>query len=131
LLRGAASALVDPATTAVWEMRLVRAVIDGIAGEAGNLITVLRQHNGGTVDLSQPARTKRGRFRAGRKSRAGGPPSANEATPNVRRRRRMKNASCQPIGNHGKDGRPYRARPATGRPTPSNQPKGRLCGAAC
>ena len=37
-----------------------RSVIDEIAAEADNLITVLRQHNGGTVDLSQPARTKRG-----------------------------------------------------------------------
>ena len=69
LLRAAAPALVDPGTTAVWEMRLddvvvgkadFRAVIDEIAGEADRLITVLRQHNGGTVDLSQPAplRTK-------------------------------------------------------------------------
>ena len=72
LLRGAAPALVDPGTTAVWEMRLddvvlgkagYRAVIDEIAGEADRLITVLRQHNGGTVDLSQPVphRTTRGR----------------------------------------------------------------------
>ena len=83
LLRGAAPALVDPGTTAVWEMRLddvvvgkadFRAVIDEIAGEADRLITVLRQHNGGTVDLSQPAplRTRRGRSQVGRKSRAGG-----------------------------------------------------------
>ena len=52
-------ALVDPGTTAIWEMRLAdvvvdkanfRAVIDEIAGEANRLITVLRQHNGGTVD---------------------------------------------------------------------------------
>ena len=55
LLRGAAPALVDPGTTAFWEMRLddvvvgkadFRAVIDEIAGEADRLITVLRQHNG-------------------------------------------------------------------------------------
>ena len=80
LLRAAAPALVDPGTTAVWEMRLddvvvgkadFRAVIDEIAGEADRLITVLRQHNGGTVDLSQPAsvRTRRRRFKVGRKSR--------------------------------------------------------------
>jgi DNA topoisomerase-3 len=31
-----------------------RAVIDEIAGEADRLITVLRQHSGSTVDLSQP-----------------------------------------------------------------------------
>jgi DNA topoisomerase-3 len=50
LLRGAAPALVDPGTTAVWEMRLddvvvgkadFRGVIDEIAGEADRLITVL------------------------------------------------------------------------------------------
>ena len=32
-----------------------RTVIDDIAGEADRLITVLRQHDGATVDLSQPA----------------------------------------------------------------------------
>ena len=83
LLRAAAPALVDPGTTAVWEMRLddvvvgkadFRAVIDEIAGEADRLITVLRQHNGSTVDLSQPVsvRSRRGRSKVGRKSRAGG-----------------------------------------------------------
>jgi DNA topoisomerase-3 len=64
LLRGAAPALVDPGTTAIWEMRLddvvlgkadFRAVIDEIAAEADKLIDVLRRHNGTTVDLSQPA----------------------------------------------------------------------------
>jgi DNA topoisomerase III len=80
LLRGAVPALVDPGTTAVWEMRLddvvvgkadFRAVIDEIAGEAARLITVLRQHKGGTVDLGQPTplRSRRGRSKVGRKSR--------------------------------------------------------------
>jgi DNA topoisomerase III len=88
LLRGAAPTLVDPATTAVWEMRLddvmvgkadFRAVIDEISGEADRLIMVLRHHSGGTVDLSQPAqlRTRRGRSRIGRKSYAGGHAAAN------------------------------------------------------
>ena len=83
LLRGAAPALVDPGTTAVWEMRLddvvvgkadFRAVIDEIAGEADRLISVLRQHNGSTVDLSQPVSvpSRRGGPKVGRKSRAGG-----------------------------------------------------------
>ena len=83
LLRAAAPALVDPGTTAIWEMRLddvvvgkanFRAVIDEIAGEADRLITVLRQHNGGTVDLSQPApvRTRRGRSPARGKSHTRG-----------------------------------------------------------
>src|SRR3954449_5776867 len=83
LLRAAAPTLVDPGTTAVWEMRLddvvvgkadFRAVIDEIADEADRLIAVLKQHNGGTVDLSQPValRSRRGRPKVGRKSRAGG-----------------------------------------------------------
>ena len=68
LLRGVAPALVDPGTTAVWEIRLddvvvgkadFRAVIDEIADEAARLITVLRQHNGRTVDLSQPVAVRR------------------------------------------------------------------------
>jgi len=63
LLRGAAPQLVDPGTTAVWEMRLddvvvgkahFRGVIDEIAAEADRLIRILRAHNGTTVDLSQP-----------------------------------------------------------------------------
>ena len=64
LLKGAAPSLVDPGTTAIWEMRLddvvtgragFRAVIDEIACEAKKLIDVLRRHNGVTVDLSKPA----------------------------------------------------------------------------
>ncbi len=63
LLRGAAPALVDPGTTAIWEMRLddvvlgkanYRQVIDEIAGEAGKVITILRNHTGAQIDLGQP-----------------------------------------------------------------------------
>jgi DNA topoisomerase III len=63
LLRAAAPQLVDPGTTAIWEMRLddvvlgkarFRAVIDEICAEADKLISVLCQHRGLTVDLSQP-----------------------------------------------------------------------------
>jgi len=64
LLKGAALALVDPGTTAAWEMRLdevvtgrvqFKGVIDEIAAEAAKLIAVLRQHTGALVDLSRPA----------------------------------------------------------------------------
>jgi DNA topoisomerase-3 len=71
LLRGAAPGLVDPATTAMWEMQLddivsgridFRTVIDGIAGMAEQLIAVLRAHPGSTVDLGlATATTSRGR----------------------------------------------------------------------
>ena len=131
LLRGAAPALVDPGTTAVWEMRLddvvlgkvgYRAVIDEIAGEADRLITVLRQHNGGTVDLSQPAplRPKRGRSKVGRKNRAGGDAATTpgQAKSKSRRPRRAKNASRQRMAERGQDGHLEPKRPASDRPTP-------------
>src|SRR5271157_3934472 len=71
LLRGAAPALVDPGTTAEWEMQLdavvtgkadFRTVIDGIAAEAGKLISVLRQRSGGVVRLAaSPPKAERAR----------------------------------------------------------------------
>ncbi len=82
LLRGAAPALVDPGTTAEWEMQLdavvtgqadFRTVIDGIAAEADKLISVLRQRSGGVVRLqASPAKAER----AGRRS-SGAPRSAH------------------------------------------------------
>jgi DNA topoisomerase-3 len=80
LLRSAAPALVDPGTTAQWEMHLdavvtgrtnFRAVIDGIAAEAERMIAALRQRPRGGVDLqaappAKPESPKRG----GRKPRA-------------------------------------------------------------
>src|SRR3954454_6460103 len=58
LLSGAAPALVDPGTTAVWELRLdgilrraseVRPVVDAIAREAARLIEVLRGQGGRAI----------------------------------------------------------------------------------
>ena len=76
LLRGAAPVLVDPGTTAVWEMRLddvvvgkadFRAVIDEIAAEAGRVIDILSRHSGARVELVQaaPSRGERGRGERG------------------------------------------------------------------
>jgi DNA topoisomerase-3 len=131
VLRGAAPALVDPGTTAIWEMRLddvvvgkadFRAVIDEIAGEADRLITVLRQHNGATVDLSQlaPHRTRRGRSKVGGRSRSGAHAAAttDAATPKSRRARRVKNASRRQMSERKQDGWPEPTQPASGRPTP-------------
>src|SRR5215467_10938816 len=81
LFKGAAPALVDPGTTAVWEMRLdeivtgrahFKGVIDEIAAEAEKLIDVLRRHTGPSVNLSQPVptATRRGRGRARTKHNA-------------------------------------------------------------
>ena len=131
LLRGAAPALVDPGTTAIWEMRLddvvvgkadFRTVIDEIAGEADRLITVLRQHDGATVDLSQPAphRTRRGRADVGRRSRSGAHAAAttDAATPKGQRPRRVKNAARRQMSERKQDGCPEPTRPASGRPAP-------------
>ncbi len=79
VLRSAAPALVDPGTTAAWEMRFddvvvgkanFRAVIDEICREADQIISVLRAHTGPTVDLSQPASISRGDKRV--RTRSGG-----------------------------------------------------------
>jgi DNA topoisomerase-3 len=89
LLRGAAPSLVDPATTATWEMQLddivsgrtdFRAVIDGIAGMAEQLIGVLRGHPGNTIDLSlATVTTSRGRRQPRAQRRTSKGPSAPRA----------------------------------------------------
>ena len=65
LLAKAAPSLVDPGTTAQWEMRLdevvlgqsdFRAVIDGIATSAAELISSLQQQTGAKVDIAPAAR---------------------------------------------------------------------------
>jgi DNA topoisomerase-3 len=92
LLRDAAPALVDPGTTAQWEMYLdavvtgntnFRSVIDGIAAEAGKMIAVLRQRPRGGVDLqAQPlVKTARGK-RASGKARS---PSKGRSAPKTPR----------------------------------------------
>ena len=62
---GPPRSLVDPGTTAVWEMRLddvvmgkadFRAVIDEIATEADRLIGALRLRSGAKLDLGAPRR---------------------------------------------------------------------------
>jgi DNA topoisomerase-3 len=131
LLRGAAPALVDPGTTAIWEMRLddvmvgkadFRVVIDEIAGEADRLIAVLRRHNGATVDLTQPAphRTRRRRSKVGRRSRSAEHAAATTfaATPKNRRPRRTKKAPHQRFDDRKQGGCPEPKRPTSGRPTP-------------
>jgi len=93
LLRGAAPSLVDPATTATWEMQLdeivsgrsdFRVVIDGIASMAEELIGVLQKHQGSTVDLGFSAASK-GRGRRKQWSKRGTGKSASGAKPPRRR----------------------------------------------
>ncbi len=110
VLRAAAPALVDPGTTAVWEMRLddvvtgkanFRDVIDEIAGEAGRVIQVLRQHTGATVDLSQPPLVSQRRARgkadgADTEKPKGRRPRVPKVAPPKERDVRRPNASAVP-----------------------------------
>ncbi|MEK4032384.1 DNA topoisomerase [Methylocystis sp. IM3] len=78
LLRASAPALVDPGTTALWEMRLdevvtrkadFRAVIDGIAAAAADLIEALQKRSSATISLENSTQTRRsGRQRYGGKT---------------------------------------------------------------
>ena len=91
LLRGAAPALVDPGTTAEWEMQLdaivtgqadFRTVIDGIAAEAEKLISVLRQRSGGVVRLqASPPKAERARRRSRGPIRSPHGASGNKTSP--------------------------------------------------
>jgi len=103
LLKGAALALVDPGTTAAWEMRLdevvtgrvqFKGVIDEIAAEAAKLIAVLRQHTGALVDLSRPApiagRRSRGRARAQRNADKAATDTSGSIRPKAKSQRSRK-----------------------------------------
>lgn len=101
LLRGAAPALVDPGTTAVWEMRLddvvlgkagFRAVIDEIAVETQRLITVLQRHRGAVVQVDPlgsvgVAKRARNAGAGKRRVRARSKPSGDDAKISTRRQR--------------------------------------------
>lgn len=101
LLRGAAPALVDPGTTALWEMRLdevvtgradFRAVIDGIATEAERLIGSLTAQSGARIGLGQPAAP----FRKGGRKRTPPKAGATATAPRQPRRPRRK-AAEEPV----------------------------------
>ena len=92
-LRAAAPPLVDPGTTALWEMRLdevvtgradFRTVIDGIADEAGRLIGVLVGSRGAVVDLGVKGPVRAGRGGTGRRRsaspKAGAPKAGSPRT---------------------------------------------------
>ncbi len=128
VLRGAAPSLVDPGTTAVWEMRLddvvigkvgFRAVIDEIAAEAERVIAVLRQHNGATVDLSQPAAFRSTKSRRTKSSDATGWPKKHRAA-TAKKAKRTKSApepdSGETTGRNTYDRAPSQsAKPPTGK----------------
>lgn len=100
MLRTAVPTLVDPGTTAIWEMRLddvvlgkadFRAVIDEIASEAERLITVLRRHDGGKIDLGPASKskfkpaTKRAASRKGPASKTGANGSSRHVNASTQR----------------------------------------------
>src|SRR4051812_4389798 len=89
LLSGAAPALVDPGTTAMWELRLdgilrrageVRPVVDAIAGEAARLIEVLKGQGGRAIAPAPGSPGVKAGRRAGRRrgARAAAAPRASE-----------------------------------------------------
>lgn len=91
LLRDAAPTLVDPGTTAQWEMHLdavvtsqmdFRSVIDGIAAEAGKMIAILRRRPRGGVDLQAepPMKATVGK-RGARKTRGAAKTASATKTP--------------------------------------------------
>jgi DNA topoisomerase III len=84
LLRASAPALVDPGTTALWEMRLdevvtgkadFRAVINGIAAAAADLIDALQKRSSGTINLESSTQARR----TGRRSHRGKTSNQTEA----------------------------------------------------
>ncbi len=121
LLRGSAPALVDPGTTAIWEMHLdevvtrkadFRTVIDGIAAAADDLIRSLQKQSSGKVDLQGFAQFRRsGRHRHSERTRSR---TSTEDVKGIRGRRRSTNSrastkkrsasveSAPVAGNYGK-----------------------------
>jgi DNA topoisomerase III len=124
-LRAAAPALVDPGTTALWEMKLdevvtgradFRAVIDAIAGEADRLIGALIGQRGPTVDLGLPA--TKGRFGAKRRSAGfASPRAATTATPRKRSRKAASATAADETTSPA--AKPRRARKAKSEPAVS------------
>jgi DNA topoisomerase-3 len=99
LLRGAAPVLVDPGTTAEWEMQLDAVVtgkadhlrvIDAIAAEAEKLIGVLQQRSSSTVNLEAVSAKPELRKRRSRKAAAAKDETAAAKPP------RRKAASAKP-----------------------------------
>jgi DNA topoisomerase-3 len=111
LLRGAAPALVDPGTTAEWEMQLdavvtgradFRKVIDAIAAEAEKLIAVLRNRSGGTVNLEaapakpeRPKRRTRGSSRSTKEDTGAKPSRRRTTSGKPKRTRKAKPAAAE------------------------------------
>ncbi|UEM04574.1 DNA topoisomerase III [Skermanella rosea] len=117
LLRTSAPVLVDPGTTAVWEMRLdeivtgraeFRHVIDGIATEAERLIGALRSRRGTALDLGAPAppvaktpSKRRAAAPGTARKRKSAAPADGEASAAPKRRRATtpRKAAPKPSGN--------------------------------
>ena len=123
LLRGAAPVLVDPGTTAVWEMRLddvvmgkadFRAVIDEIAFEAGRVISILRNHRGSQLDLNKPPVMRTSDKRPGTRNktmaRANDGPDGRTAKAKGSRARSAKSKARQPVDDDRNDSREHNVR---------------------
>lgn len=139
-LRAAAPTLVDPGTTALWELKLdevvtgradFRAVIDAIAAEADRLIGALVGQRGAAVDPGLPA--ARGRFGAksgfkpgtktGAKRRATGSRTASAGTDAAPRTRRRKTAVAVDSDSTTLDSPPTKPRRARKAKTAASAPE--------
>jgi DNA topoisomerase III len=129
LLKGAAPALVDPGTTAVWEMRLdevvtgrahFKGVIDEIASEAGKLIDILRRHTGALLDLSQPAPTATRRSRARARTKRNSDAAGTDASGSSRWKAKS------PRSRKRRAASPRRRGPARASAAPSSPPTARM-----
>lgn len=116
-LRAAAPPLVDPGTTALWEMQLddvvtgradFRAVIDSIAAEAGRLIGVLTRSGGAPIALAPDTGFSARRKRPVRRTRAAGTDNTGDGgteggtAPAARRPRTRKAATAKTPAKTGK-----------------------------
>jgi len=129
LLKGAAPALVDPGTTAVWEMRLdeivtgrahFQGVIDEIAAEAAKLIQVLCRHTGALLDLKRTAATVTRRGRGGARIKRNGDKAAMKISGSTR----LKVKSLR--SRKTKAATPTRRVPARASAAPSSPPTARM-----
>jgi DNA topoisomerase-3 len=102
LLRGSAPALVDPGTTALWEMRLdeivtgktdFRNVIDGVPAAANGLIEARQGQSSQKVNLQNEAQARGSEQRRYRRSNRSRNTEDGRSVPSPRRSRTSRSAS--------------------------------------
>jgi DNA topoisomerase-3 len=106
LLRGSAPALVDPGTTALWEMRLdeivtgkadFRTVIDGVADAANSLIEALQRQSSQKVELQNKSQARGSEQRRYRRSSRSSNTEDGRTIPSARRAKASRTVTEQVI----------------------------------